>query len=229
MGDPRIMLAVAADGAGSASRSDEGAREACETFLNFADLAAHRAGRSIAFLPDDFGPATVADIRSSLERLAAEAGASLREFACTLLGAIVTDDSALFVQIGDGAIVYRVGDSGGTEWRLALTPQRGEFANETVFVTRDDAPRRLSLARVQGRIEEVALMTDGVEFLAIHAASGRPHRPFLDHVFRGLRAETGPGYSGTHSDWIEAFLSSAPVCSRTDDDKTLILCCRAGA
>jgi hypothetical protein len=221
------MIAVAADGAGSAARSEVGAREACLTFLEFAKLALCRVGTAIDVLGDGFASEALYDVRQSLEQMARDAGEPLSSFACTLLGAIVTDHDAYFLQVGDGAIVFRMrGPGGNAPWRLALQPQRGEFVNETMFVTRTDAERQLTLSRVEGEIAEFALMTDGVEQLAIKLAGAEPHAAFFEHAFRGLRAAPAPGQCHEHKAWMDAFLASPLVSARTDDDKTLVLCTR---
>jgi hypothetical protein len=222
-GPPRALIAVAADGAGSASRSDEGARSACSAFLEFSRLALDWVCAA-EHLTDSFGKDALADLQADVASLARDLNEPVSSFACTLLGALVTADAALFVQLGDGAIVYRVASD--TAWCLAAPGQRGEFVNETIFVTRSDASQYLQAIRVNEPICEFALMTDGVEFLAIKQPEGIPHKAFFEHVTAGLRAIPDPGEASGHNDWIERFLESKAVNSRTDDDKTLVLATR---
>ncbi|WP_052402542.1 PP2C family serine/threonine-protein phosphatase [Muricoccus aerilatus] len=221
-----VVIAAAADGAGSAKRSLNGARQACYTFFECAQLAVAQLGQSLDFLHDGFALDTLEDVRARIAELAKESEEPLSAYACTMLGAIVADHAAFFLQIGDGAIVYRMRDAETAVWRLALSPQRGEFANETIFVTRGDVAQRISVARVAGPIAEFALLTDGIEHLAVKMATGEPHARFFEHVFAGLRAAPGTGTATIHEAWLEAFLASPQVCARTDDDKTLILCSR---
>jgi hypothetical protein len=225
----KVVLAAAADGAGSARRSFNGARQACHTFFECARLAVEHLGQELDYLDDGFARRTLEEVRSRIAELAAESEEPLAAYACTMLGAIVADHSALFLQIGDGAIVYRMRDAVPGPWRLALAPQRGEFANETIFVTRRDAADRISIARVAGPVAEFALMTDGIEHLAVKTATGEPHTRFFEHVFAGLRASSVVGRDDAHEAWLETFLASPPVCARTDDDKTLVLCTRQPA
>ena len=224
-----VVIAAAADGAGSAKRSLNGARQACHTFFECAQLAVAQLGQALDFLYDDFALRTLEDVRARIAELAKESEEPLSAYACTLLGAIVADHAAFFLQIGDGAIVYRMRDDETSNWRLALSPQRGEFANETIFVTRGDAAQRISVARITGPIAEFALMTDGIEHLAVKTATGEPHGRFFEHVFAGLRAAPGIGAATAHEAWLEAFLASPQVCARTDDDKTMVLCSRLSA
>jgi serine/threonine protein phosphatase PrpC len=116
-------LAIAiADGAGSAAHSDLGAREAVEAALVFiADI-----------LPDGeqfdakTGIAVLDEARSRLFAVASERQLRPRDLACTLLFAIISDNQALFGQLGDGAWVITSGAK-----LIALTwPNRGRYANE---------------------------------------------------------------------------------------------------
>lgn len=224
-----VVIAAAADGAGSAKRSLNGARQACHTFFECAQLAVAQLGQALDFLHDGFAIDTLEDVRTRIAELAHESDEPLSAYACTMLGAIVADDAAFFLQIGDGAIVYRMRDAETAAWRLALSPQRGEFANETIFVTRGDAVQRISVARIAGQVAEFALMTDGVEHLAVKLTTGEPHARFFEHVFAGLRAAPGVGTTAAHEAWLDAFLASPQVCARTDDDKTMVLCSRHSA
>ena len=71
-------------------------------------------------------------ICEEMKRAAEAEGLQLRDLACTLLGAIVRDESALFFQIGDGAVIYA--KEGEEEYREVFWPQHGEFANQTNFI-----------------------------------------------------------------------------------------------
>ena len=223
LGAAHALIAVASDGAGSAACADEGARASCAAFLEFSRLALGWVCRA-EYLTDGFGQEALADLQVNIVALAKGLNEPASAFACTLLGAIVTQDSAIFVQLGDGAIVFRVAQDG--PWRLAVQMQRGEFVNETVFVTRYDAARYVQLVRVNEPIYEFALMTDGVELLAIKQPGAQPHAAFFEHVIAGLRKSSEPGEACTHGRWIQAFLESDAVNQRTDDDKTLILATR---
>jgi hypothetical protein len=216
-----VLVAVAADGAGSAANARLGALSACEAFASFQRLKVPWS--PVQFVPD-IADATLRDVVAHIANEAATVSEDEATFACTLLGCVVQEDFAMFLQVGDGAIVFRT--ECDPTWRLALRPHRGEYANETLFVTSPDAPRQMQVRTVEARVTELAIMTDGVEFLAIQLATATPHAPFLEHVMRGLRLEKRPGYSSDHHRFLEDFLSSAAVCQRTDDDKTLILASR---
>src|SRR5262249_55222157 len=109
-----------------------------------------------------------------------------RDFSCTLLAALVDEKAAVFFQIGDGAIVYRAEDG---RYVPALWPQSGEYANCTFFLTDADATKRVQAARAGG-VHEVALLTDGLQGLALQYASRAAHGPFFAPMFARLRGVT---------------------------------------
>jgi hypothetical protein len=143
----------------------------------------------------------------------------LREFACTLLAAIVGNQGAVFSQLGDGAIIYRDGE----RYQTAFWPQNGEFANSTFFLTGQDFERNLMCRSVAGDFDEFAVFTDGLQPLALHYASRSVHGPFFEPMFAALRSEPTPE---TLESPLRIFLNSESINERTDDDKTLVLATR---
>ncbi len=131
------------------------------------------------------------------------------------------DGRAAFFQIGDGAIVYRGRDGA---YVPALWPQSGEYANCTCFVTDEDAAERVQTVAAED-VHEVALLTDGLQRLALRLSTREAHGPFFEPMFARLRGETRAGTEGLLEE-LRAFLGSAPVNQRTDDDKTLVLATR---
>src|SRR5262245_1448783 len=107
-GGSPVLVAACADGAGSAAHAFLGARLACLTFIGQAseDLGAGLAVRDI-----DAGRVVGwhERVRGRLSLEACVRNVELRDFATTLLTAIVGEEWAAFSQIGDGAIVYREG------------------------------------------------------------------------------------------------------------------------
>ena len=102
----------------------------------------------------------------------------------------------------------------------------GEFANTTYFATEDYAADHLAFEKTAGRIDEVALFSDGIEPLVLHYATKSVHAPFFDRMFPAVRGLGPPGRDAALSDALAAYLDSPAICERTDDDKTLILASR---
>jgi hypothetical protein len=218
-----ILAAVVSDGAGSAARSAEGAACACAAFI--AAAARRLDGASIDNLAEEDIRALIGEVRSALVDLAREKAAPLADFACTLLGALIGPRTAVFCQIGDGAMIYANPDDPDV-WSWVFWPQRGEYANATSFVTDADAAAALEVAVHRDRIEEAALFSDGVEKLVLHYETRSVHAPFFAAMFPPIREAPASGEAPELSNALAAWLDSPAINRKTDDDKTLILATR---
>jgi hypothetical protein len=217
-----MFWAIVADGAGSASRSDLGARIVCNGLSRRISrwLSVHQN----IDVPLDGATVTqwLEIVRRRLVRIASEEGLPLREFACTVSGIVVAHDNAICFQIGDGTIV--VGDD-QRQYEVVFWPDNGEYANTTYFMTDATFPETLLIRQLSTAPSEVALFTDGLQRLALHLASQTVHAPFFIPMFRRLAQETS-GWSVMLHLGLEDFLSSSTINRRTDDDKTLVLATR---
>ncbi len=220
-----VLVASVSDGAGSAARSEHGARLVVAAFQRVFGAAAREAP-DLGSITEAFAQDWLGAVQGAIAQLAEAEGAELPDYACTVLGAVVGPDSAAFLQIGDGAIV--VGDSGdgfdGHAW--IFWPQHGEFANSTFFVTMADAARHLCFETRAGRLCELALFSDGLERLILDMRARTVHSPSLRPIL-GWLAGTEPCRDGAASDVLRAYLDSPNVNRRTDDDKTLVMATRA--
>ncbi|MBO0721949.1 MAG: protein phosphatase 2C domain-containing protein [Blastocatellia bacterium] len=215
--EEEILLAVASDGAGGAARANLGAELACNMLV--AEVKTHfLAGGSWAQLRDDFISGWIGRFQALVMKWSGE---SPRDFACTLLAAIIGRSHAVYFQIGDGAIVASRGDD---EYQCVCWPQRGEYANSTNFLTDDDAADKLYRECKTSRIDEVALFTDGIQNLVLDYRTRSAHSPYFASMFAWLRHRRLG--SRELSDSLVDYLNSAKVNARTDDDKTLILATR---
>lgn len=198
--------AVVCDGAGSAPRSDLGARAvsaAVHTLLQ-------RSFSKIVVM--DREAAAMEVIGTALTAIR-EAGASqetLKEYACTL-HFVVTDGAAVIAgSIGDGLVIEQ---SVGGALSVMFPPLRGEFANETVMVTSRYAEASVQLVRKNaGGCAGFALFTDG---------SG-------ESLYNRAAAAAAPAV-GSMLDWFDAAAPSVVqdalrknvhefLASSTDDD-----------
>src|SRR4051794_33650646 len=83
-----ILVAAAADGAGTASRSEAGAALAVELFIRkFVEVAL--ADPSLALIDRSFAEAWVMNFQEAVQNLAAEEDRQVTAYASTLLGAVV--------------------------------------------------------------------------------------------------------------------------------------------
>lgn len=215
----QYLLCLAADGAGSAKAAEVGAHVACGTAGDC--IAAWLSSTEPLVWDAAIVEVWINEIRSKLLATAAASSLTLRDFACTLLGAVIGPDKAIFFQMGDGAMVAVSGDVQG----VVFWPAAGLYANMTYFVTDDDALTNLQVLITDCRIDELALFTDGLQRLALLFEQCSPHTPFFEPMFKVLRKQT-PGDCETLNARLADFLQSPAINSRTDDDKTLILASR---
>ncbi len=210
------LLACVSDGAGSAEHSEVGSSIVCSTIVECAEAflaAGGRIGQTPARTTSSAGAPKPA---CSLEREAANFNCEVRELASTLCAAIVSPARSCFFQIGDGVMVLRRSGVYG----VVFWPQSGEYANSTNFLTSHQLESQLEFLSVDSACDDIALMTDGLERLALRFDTQTPHEPFFAPFFRALRA--AEDYTGLN-DALQSFLGSQPVRERSDDDKTLIL------
>ena len=223
-----VLLAVACDGAGSASRSLDGATLTVDRFLKeFSEATSHSG---LGGITKEFVEDWLSRLRAEIRDRAEVAELSPREFACTILGAVVGQDRAVFFQVGDGAIVVsnraEPDDYGWVFW-----PQHGEFANETNFITQDNALEVLEFELEERCVDEVAMFTDGIERLVLDLQEKTAHAPFFRTLF-GWLIKTEPVAVSEEipaSEVVSHYLGSKQINDRTDDDKTLILASRRPA
>lgn len=237
-----LFLAVA-DGAGSASKSAEGAACAVQTALHTAEALLAQQPQSEEQWYATFSSIWSA-VRTSVEALVANqtngAGVmplattmeeeglpqllqkptpmSLREFATTLLLTIVTPQWIAVTQLGDGAVVAQYANG---ELQTLTVPEHGEYVNESSFITDTDYLEKIQYVILpQKELQGIALFTDGLEMLALDYATKKAYEPFFLPLFKFA--------AGSHATQQElaAFLASDRVCERTDDDKTIVLAVR---
>lgn len=223
IGDREYFFGAAADGAGSTAWGGEGARIACETvYASVLELL--RADPAIASVTDDAVRALVLAARAAISRDAAEHGREFREYASTLVCALVSADGALFFQVGDGGIV-RSGEAG---YETVFWPDQGEYANTTYFLTHEDVTDHLRIDRAGTPPARLALFTDGLQNLVLAFATRTVHAGFFDPLFAamGVSPENQVASLSAHFD---AFLNMDAINERTDDDRTLILALREPA
>lgn len=216
-----VLVVVVSDGAGSAKRSDIGSMLACSTIAEAVEVFLAES-RRVVEIDRAVAETWLAMVRKAIVERAAEDGEVPREYACTLLAAVVGQDAAAFMQIGDGATVIFDGEG----WAWIHWPQHGEYLNTTNFVTADNARECLDFDLCEVIVDELAVFTDGLEGLVLHQATKTVFSPFFDRMIPAVRACTAAGLDAGLSEALASYLTSPPICARTDDDKSLVLATR---
>ncbi|AFY46338.1 hypothetical protein Nos7524_0423 [Nostoc sp. PCC 7524] len=213
-----VLVAAAADGAGSASQGKVGAMVAVETAIE--NLSLKDITRD-ALADDETVQLLLTDAllaaKKAVEDEAVACQQQPQDLATTLIIAIASPEMVAVVQIGDGLAVAK--DRMGN--LLALTiPNNGEYINETTFLTSPGALDTAQMRLWREAIVNIGVLTDGLQMLALNMVVGEPHKPFFFPLFDFVEKT---------EDKIEAkeqlvrFLSSERITQRTEDDLTLIL------
>jgi hypothetical protein len=210
------LVAAVADGAGSAPLAETGARIAADTVVDrVRDALAADGGADLAAVLESA-------FRAALEAVRAEAegrGVDPSDLATTLAAAVATPARVVAAQVGDGAVVVRAPD-GSLHAPTADAAPRGEYLNETVFLTSPGALEALRVAAWDAAPSHLALLTDGLQLLALRMPGGTPHAPFFEPLFRFAAEAPDPEHA---SERLRAYLAGPRVAQRADDDLTLLL------
>jgi hypothetical protein len=216
-------MAVVADGAGSAQCAEKGAALACSHFV-LAVREYVQSGNGVRDINRDCARTWLLNFQNQLAADSAIEGLTPRDFASTLLVAVIGDNCGAFIQIGDGAIVIPDSDDPNIYGWL-FWPQQGQYANETNFTSDEKAADEIEFSLISGRINEVAIFSDGLQGLALHYQSRQAHTPFFAPIFEWLRAAP-EDYPQRYTASLSSFLNSKKVNDCTDDDKTLLVATR---
>jgi len=217
-----ILIAAVADGAGSASLADVGS--ACAVRAAVKASLEHLSD-GLPLEDEDWQALLAEALQAGREALTAEAAAhsgSLSDLATTLLVALATPELVAAGQVGDGAVVVRLA---GPRFQAVTRPPAQEFLNETTFLTSEDVLDQAQFAVVRDHLTALALLSDGLQMLALKLPEGTPHPPFFDPLMR-LVAEVND--RETAEEHLRRFFQSPRITDRTDDDLTVVLAVRVG-
>lgn len=221
--DGEVLIAVVADGAGSSSDGQHGAQKACELFTEQIVSFLNAGNTSIELINLEFGVRWLEYFQRNIVEIAKKEKKTPRDFATTLVAAVIGEKRSVFFQIGDGGIV--ISTSGAAKsYRFALPPHESEYVNLTDFLTDVNANEKLKFALVEESIEDLILFSDGIYSVAVDYQTNQPHEPFLMPMIAPLRNSSN--LNGLNEK-LENFLASPKLNEKTDDDKTIILASRA--
>lgn len=210
-GEEGIVVCLS-DGAGSAAYPEVGARLAASSVIEaLRDLPPGADGEAAL-------RAAAASARGAVLREAEARAVSPNALACTLIAVLAAGDQVLVAHLGDGAVIGQRGGAG--EAVLLSGPDRGEYVNETWFVTSSDWQSRLRVSVHDGLVAFCA-MTDGCQDAAL--TRGRalaPYGPFCDPLFAYAGEVEDAGDASAE---VARLLDGEALRRASGDDKTLVL------
>ena len=215
VGTGDVLVAAVADGAGSADLAEVGAEIAAKSAVEAFCASGKVSG-------DDKG------IRSSLsdalkvaqkavQTEAAMRQVELRQLATTLILVVATSELVGAAQVGDGIAVIQDRDANIIG---VTTPDSGEHVNETTFLNSRRDLKHAQFAVWRGALTHVAILSDGLQRLALKMPSGVPHNPFFTPLFNFV---SNTPEATQAQEQLELFMGSPRITDNTTDDLTLVL------
>ena len=205
-----VAVIVVSDGAGSARYSAEGAAVIAQTTVDLL--------RRMTPWTDDVDAVKLAILTACIAEMnkrASVLGCQVRELAATLAFVAANQERFIAGNLGDGLVVAAPWDSIGIGGPHVLIGQdRGEFVNETVFLTSAEAIRRFSV--VQGQVDSYdgfVVMSDGAADRLFKRSDGTL-APLVDRLFSSFEEMTS-------NDVVEWLGRSVMPVMMTQDDYSL--------
>jgi hypothetical protein len=208
------LFAAVADGAGTAKFSAKGARLAVHILRQEVQLCLEKCKTN---LTAEMLKSAVLKTSTHIEDHASRSGHNRRDYASTLICTILLPNHAWHLQVGDGAAVFRYGQQRYVDY----WPAKGEYGNETFFITDENILGQLYINEIQ-MPEEVTLFTDGLESIALNLKNKEVHQPFYESFYRVLRQREA-GFQKDLAEGLASWMQTDLVTSRSDDDKSLVL------
>lgn len=166
-----------------------GAVETCRFVIErIEDLL--KTGLQVVEITRDVATSIIVDAQEHLRMTAEKAGATPRDLACTVVAGAVAPDAAAFFQLGDGVVIVGPRTEPTDEFSWIFWPERGEYANMTAFLSDERVADHLQHAAVPYGIDEVAVLTDGIQNLVLDYKEHAAHGPFFTRMMAPLRART---------------------------------------
>lgn len=230
--DGRMVVAVVSDGAGTATHAHIGSRTTCAMMVawlqDIGQRLLHDPYLSDAVVRDCMAEG-IEQVRCELAR----EGQGLRHFHCTLVSCVITEHRSYVCQIGDSIAIAtqfltHAGKSSDAvdffpeKYVRIVGTERGEYANETHFLTEEDWRAHLRITELPtAGIDALLLMTDGAMDVAL--TQGKVFKGFLSGAVGALlESEERLQRDALLQQW----LADQRTHRVTADDKTMFIAIR---
>ncbi len=237
------MVAAVADGAGSQTHSEYGSQLACQQVVKLlSESVVHHKWVQTSTIPDTrtlnlVVSNIIVTVLAELNVKAAELGVDIKSLACTLMAVVGTEHGLFGFQVGDGRGCYL--DNDGI-WKPLFVPFRGEFANETIFLTSSpliggDINEYVTVFRFEGDKLPFALLSDGCEMASFEchivddetghfSDPNRPFPGFFNPILQTLRSMADKNTPEVvNHNWAQFLDSGTERLSTESDDKTMLV------
>ncbi|MEO8821747.1 MAG: PP2C family serine/threonine-protein phosphatase [Ginsengibacter sp.] len=239
-------ICVVSDGAGSCEKSDLGSKKATEfTDIHFPKLIEQRKWHTpnAKIKSKEWHKVAIKGLRAikeDLERVRIAEGCELKSLSCTIIIAIQFKTKLLLTHIGDGRAGYC---NTKDEWKEMLTPYKGRYSNETVFITsniwRDEETldRYIESRIIEEKLKAFCLLTDGCENASFECYKinekssipediNKPFKEFFDeninvHIPNLIKAQKSQ--SELNEIWKSFLRTGNDTLKNESDDKSMIL------
>lgn len=231
-------LVVVCDGAGSARYSDWAARFVADSFLEYIKTSvANKQFDKKQWTINHWTDLTLTSLGNILKEIEIQAKSqktTLQDFACTFIAILAHPMLTFTAHIGDGRVAY-LSKSG--EWKASIIPFRGEYVNETVFLTSDNSLHQyLQISVISEEIEAFAVLTDGCERHSFICQqwneaesksidANQPFPNFFNPVLLHLQKLHKEGLSKVQIQqaWLDFWTNGTPSIENEPDDKTMVI------
>lgn len=213
--DGEVLVAAVADGAGSADLAEVGAEIAAKTAVEAFCAKGNVSGddKAIRSSLND----ALKEAQKAVQEEASARKVDLRQLATTLILVVANKELVGAAQVGDGIAVVQDRDANIIG---VTTPESGEHVNETTFLNSRRDLKHAQFAVWRGAPTHVAILSDGLQRLALKMPSGVPHDPFFVPLFNFVSNTPEPKQA---QEQLETFMGSPRVIESTTDDLTLVL------
>lgn len=221
--DGETLVAVVADGMGSAKYSAQGAELAVKTAITHLERTLLGFDSKDACKWKEFFSSMVEVVRKMLEQKALSCNYKVDDFACTLLAIVTTPNWLAATQIGDGLIVVRKLNE--KSYRLLFPPEKGQYANETTSITSSQALDSMNVDFYPSAYQFICLATDGIERICLDRSqkNWKPFQRFFSPLEQHLLSNNNLRQEELELE-LSRFLRSDKINNETSDDKTLLIC-----
>ena len=240
-----FTIAIVCDGAGSCENSHKGAKQVTDSCLiHFGKrISESDWADSLPTEPiwQETAKQTLRLVRDDLEKFAQCEELPFKSLSCTVIVVVNLPGGLLVTHVGDG----RAGCCTiNGDWLPALTPFRGEEANQTVFITSEiweDSiiGHYLESQVISGPLSAFCLLSDGCEKVAFEVNlydktterfydPNRPYPPFFNPLQKILLTlhEQQKTQEEINTLWAGFLTNGLEQLRLETDDKTMILAVR---